>query len=262
MITVANLTRRFKNFTAVDSVSFEVHPGEIFGFLGPNGAGKSTIVMMLITLLKPSSGWAEICGYNVVKESSKVRENISVVFQDHTSDEWLTGREYLLLHAGIYNASEARVEDLLRIFNLDGWKDTVIKQYSSGMRRRLEIARGLIHYPKLLFLDEPTQGLDLQTRMKIWSYVESLNKEEDVTIFLTTHYMEEADKLCDRIAIIDYGKIVAIGTSEELKSVLDGNVKKPTLDDVFIHYTKEEIRDGTSNDKMHSFRRFRGSGFI
>jgi ABC-2 type transport system ATP-binding protein len=316
VIQTINLTKEYGELRAVDSVSLSIRKGEIFGLLGPNGAGKSTTIMMLTTLLKPSSGRAEICGYDVVKEPNKVRKSISVVFQDHTSDEWLTGWEYLRLHAGIYNSSEARIEELLILFNLKEWKDTPIKHYSSGMRRRLEIARGLVHHPEVLFLDEPTLGLDIQTRLKIWSYIESLSREEDVTIFLTTHYMEEADKLCDRIAIIDDGKIVAIGSSEELKSVLNSNlitvkvknpedmmqilsvlgmeseiqgnsiqvhttnagiseiydvvrdmqndvelfnVKKPTLDDVFIYYTGREIRDEASEHRRHPLMR---RGFI
>jgi ABC-2 type transport system ATP-binding protein len=316
VIQTINLTKEYGELRAVDSVSLSIRKGEIFGLLGPNGAGKSTTIMMLTTLLKPSSGRAEICGYDVVKEPNKVRKSISVVFQDHTSDEWLTGWEYLRLHAGIYNSSEARMEELLKLFNLKEWKDTPIKHYSSGMRRRLEIARGLVHHPEVLFLDEPTLGLDIQTRLKIWSYIESLSREEDVTIFLTTHYMEEADKLCDRIAIIDDGKIVAIGSSEELKSVLNSNlitvkvknpedmmqilsvlgmeseiqgnsiqvhttnagiseiydvvrdmqndvelfnVKKPTLDDVFIYYTGREIRDEASEHRRHPLMR---GGFI
>ena len=317
VIQTTNLTKEYGNIKAVDNVNLSIRKGEIFGLLGPNGAGKSSIIMMLTTLLKPSSGRAEICGYDVVREPNKVRKSISAVFQDHTSDEWLTGWEYLRLHAGIYNSGDGRIEELLKLFNLRDWEDTPIKQYSSGMRRRLEIARGLVHHPEVLFLDEPTLGLDVQTRLKIWSYVESLSREEGVTIFLTTHYMEEADKLCNRVAIIDGGKIVAIGTSEELKSVLDHNivtirvknpedvmqilqelgmesemqgntilihttnagiseiydvvrgmqnddvelfnVKKPTLDDVFIHYTGREIRDGASEPRHHLLMR---RGFI
>jgi len=321
VIQTTNLTKQYGELKAVDNINLSIRRGEIFGLLGPNGAGKSTLIMMLTTLLKPSGGMAEICGYDVVKEPNKVRKCISAVFQDHTSDEWLTGREYLRLHAGIYNASEARMEELLKLFNLKDWENTTIKQYSSGMRRRLEIARGLIHCPEVLFLDEPTLGLDVQTRQMIWSYIESLNREEGVTVFLTTHYMEEADKLCNRVAIIDGGKIVALGTSEELKSVLDHNivtikvknpeavmqilqelgvesetqgntvqvhttnsgiseiydlvrgmqnddvelfnVKKPTLDDVFIHYTGRDIRDEVSEHRHHPLMRkgFR-RGFI
>jgi len=164
VIQTTNLTKQYGELKAVDNINLSIRRGEIFGLLGPNGAGKSTLIMMLTTLLKPSGGMAEICGYDVVKEPNKVRKCISAVFQDHTSDEWLTGWEYLHLHAGIYNASEARIEELLKLFNLKDWENTTIKQYSSGMRRRLEIARGLIHCPEVLFLDEPTLGLDVQTR--------------------------------------------------------------------------------------------------
>ena len=244
MIKVTNLTKRFRDFTAVDNISFEVSAGEIFGFLGPNGAGKTTAIMMLTTLLRPSDGGATVCGFDLSRGTGRIRRKIGVVFQDHTSDDWLTGREYLKLHAGIYNINEDRVEDLLDLFDLKRWDGSIIKEYSSGMRRRLEIARGLIHHPRLLFLDEPTLGLDVQTRWKIWDHIESLRKKEGLTVFLTTHYMEEADKLCDRIAIIDNGRIVAIGTPDELKSVLDGD--HSTMDEVFLHYTGRDLRDDVS----------------
>ena len=255
MIDVVNLTKRFKDFTAVDHISFKVSAGEIFGFLGPNGAGKTTTIMMLTTLLKPSNGRAAVCGFDLSKESGMIRRNIGVVFQDHTSDEWLTGREYLQLHAGIYDINEDRIENLLDLFDLKRWGESVIKEYSSGMRRRLEIARGLIHYPKVLFLDEPTLGLDVQTRQRIWDYIESLKKKDGITVFLTTHYMEEADKLCDRIAIIDHGKIVAIGTPDELKSILEGD--HPTLDEVYLYYTGSNMRDMVSTNRVHRPMGFR-----
>lgn len=255
MIDVVNLTKRFKDFTAVDHISFKVSAGEIFGFLGPNGAGKTTTIMMLTTLLKPSNGRAAVCGFDLSKESGMIRRNIGVVFQDHTSDEWLTGREYLQLHAGIYDINEDRIENLLDLFDLKRWGESVIKEYSSGMRRRLEIARGLIHYPKVLFLDEPTLGLDVQTRQRIWDYIESLKKKDGITVFLTTHYMEEADKLCDRIAIIDHGKIVAIGTPDELKSILEGD--HPTLDEVYLYYTGSNMRDMVSTNQVHRPMGFR-----
>ena len=254
MIEVLNLTKRFKDFTAVDHISFEISAGEIFGFLGPNGAGKTTAIMMLTTLLKPNDGRATVCGFDLSREPGKIRREIGVVFQDHTSDDWLTGREYLQLHAGIYGVNEDRIEDLLKLFDLNRWGGSVIKEYSSGMRRRLEIARGLIHHPRILFLDEPTLGLDVQTRQKIWSYIESLNKKEGITVFLTTHYMEEADKLCDQIAIIDHGKIVAIGTPNELKSILEGD--HPTLDEVFLNYTGKDVRDNVSANRRHRPKRF------
>jgi ABC-2 type transport system ATP-binding protein len=255
MIEVSNLTKRFRDFTAVDHISFEVSAGEIFGFLGPNGAGKTTAIMMLTTLLHPSDGRATVCGFDISNEPGKIRREIGVVFQDHTSDDWLTGREYLKLHAGIYDVSMDRVDDLLELFDLKRWEGSVIKEYSSGMRRRLEIARGLIHNPSVLFLDEPTLGLDVQTRQRIWVHIESLRRDEGLTVFLTTHYMDEADKLCDRIAIIDHGQIVAIGTPDELKSTVDGG--RPTLDEVFLHYTGQDTRDEVSSNRPHQgFRRW------
>ena len=249
MIKVMNLTKRFRDFTAVDHISFEVSAGEIFGFLGPNGAGKTTAIMMLTTLLRPSDGKATVCGFDISKEQGKIRREIGVVFQDHTSDDWLTGREYLQLHAGIYGVNDDRIEDLLELFDLKKWEKSVIKEYSSGMRRRLEIARGLIHHPRVLFLDEPTLGLDVQTRQRIWDHIESLRKEENITVFLTTHYMDEADKLCDRIAIIDHGKIVAIDAPNVLKSMMDGD--NQTLDEVFLHYTGRDMRDTVSANVHH-----------
>ncbi len=255
MIEVSNLTKRFRDFTAVDHISFEVSAGEIFGFLGPNGAGKTTAIMMLTTLLRPSDGRATVCGFDVSKEQGAIRRKIGVVFQDHTSDDWLTGREYLQLHAGIYDVNMDRVEDLLELFELKRWEESVIKEYSSGMRRRLEIARGLIHDPRVLFLDEPTLGLDVQTRQRIWDHIESLRRDERLTVFLTTHYMDEADKLCDRIAIIDRGQIVAIGSPDELKSIVDEG-DRPSLDEVFLHYTGRDVRDSVSNNRHHQgFRR-------
>ena len=227
-IRTIGLTKRFSELTAVDHVSFEVRRGEIFGFLGPNGAGKTTTIRMLTTLLKPSEGTAEVWGHDILKERDAVRKSIGIVFQDPSLDDLLTGRENLEFHGRIYGIPKAerkrRIKDLLELAQLSERADDLVRTYSGGMRRRLEIARGLMHHPKVLFLDEPTLGLDPQTRRAVWSYIQRMNKDEEVTIFLTTHYMEEADHLCERIAIIDYGRIVAMDTPEKLKSRIGGEV--------------------------------------
>jgi len=228
IIEAKGLTRRFNGFTAVDHVSFEVEEGEVFGFLGPNGAGKTTTIKMLTTLLKPTEGSAKICGYDIVKHPDKVRRVIGIVFQDPALDDRLTGRENLDFHARLYGLSkeerEHRIEEALRLVGLGDRADELVENYSGGMKRRLEIARGLIHYPKVLFLDEPTLGLDVQTRRAIWDYIVKLNREEGVTIFLTTHYMEEADYLSHRVAIIDHGRILAIDKPKNLKDMIGGDV--------------------------------------
>lgn len=227
-IKTFHLTKSFGELVAVDHVSFEVGRGEIFGFLGPNGAGKTTTIRMLVTLLKPTSGTAEVWGHDISKQRDEVRGSIGIVFQDPSLDDLLTGRENMNFHGRIYGIPKAqrqeRIEELLELAQLSERADDLVQTYSGGMRRRLEIARGLMHHPKVLFLDEPTLGLDPQTRRVIWSYIQGLNKQEDVTIFLTTHYMEEADFLCDRIAIIDYGKIVALDTPNKLKEREGGEV--------------------------------------
>ena len=212
---------------AVDHVSLDIHEGEVFGLLGPNGAGKTTIIHMLATLLKPTSGRAEINGYDIVKDPSKVRKNIGIVFQAPSSDDMLTGFENLKIHSYLYGVpSELRVKrinELLKLVGLYERKDDIVKKYSGGMRRRLEIARGLIHKPKVMFLDEPTLGLDPNSRKSMWDYIQKLVKEEKITIILTTHYMEEADTLCDRIGFINKGKIIAIDTPEQLKRMIKSN---------------------------------------
>lgn len=223
IVEVKNLRKIYRNGTkALKGVSFEVEEGEVFGFLGPNGAGKTTTIKILTTLIKPSGGTARVCGFNVVGEAYRVRENIGVVFQEPALDSRLTGRENLDFHARLYGISRAereeRIEELLKMIDLEKDADKLVKYYSGGMKRRLEIARGLMHFPKVLFLDEPTLGLDVQTRRKIWEYIEKVREKEGVTIFLTTHYMEEAEKMCDRIAIIDHGRILEIGELEELLS--------------------------------------------
>lgn len=228
LIQTIDLTRRFGDLVAVDRLNIAVERGEIFGFLGPNGAGKTTTISMLCTILTPTSGTAKVNGFDIVKQATQVRKSIGIVFQDPSVDDRLTGRENLYMHANLYSvpASEqkSRIENVLKLVELEDRADDILRTYSSGMRRRLEIARGLIHYPKILFLDEPTIGLDPQTRDHIWTYIEGLKEAHDITIVLTTHYMEEADRLSDKVGIIDYGKIVALDTPAKLKKTLEGDV--------------------------------------
>lgn len=236
IITTENLTKKFDDFTAVDNISFSVKKGEIFGFLGPNGAGKTTTIKMLTTLLYPTDGSAHVASFDIIKERDKVRKNIGVVFQDPALDTELTGQENLDFHARMYGLSKderkTRINEVLKLVDLEDKKDTLVKHYSGGMKRRLEIARGLMHYPTILFLDEPTLGLDSQTRQAIWAYIRKMNKEENTTIFLTTHYMDEADHLCDRVGIIDRGKILVIDSTDNLKnSVGDDLITLSSTDD-------------------------------
>jgi ABC-2 type transport system ATP-binding protein len=308
-IETLDLTKRFGVLTAVDKVNLEVDQGEIFGLLGPNGAGKSTFISMLCTILKPSQGTAKVEGYDINSEASDVRRSIGIVFQDPSIDDKLTGMENMELHADLYgvprDVMHSRIEEVLQLVELKDRASHFVNTYSGGMRRRLEIARSLIHYPKVLFLDEPTIGLDPQSRDHIWNYIKDLKKRENITIILTTHYMEEADKLCDRIAIIDQSRIIALDTPQNLKSKLEGEtiiiesndndllsrkltevkladtilktnhelnlcvenahttlarivelavslgihidnitIREPDLNDVFMHFTGREIRDG------------------
>jgi len=228
IIKVNNLIKRFKKLTAVDSISFSVRKGEIFGFLGPNGAGKTTTIKMLTTLLNPSEGSATIADYDIVKKRNQVRQNIGVVFQEPALDTNLTGEENLEYHARMYGIKKSnrkkRINEVLKLVDLENKRKVLVKNYSGGMKRRLEIARGLMHYPTVLFLDEPTLGLDAVTRRTIWEYVKKMNKEEGTTIFLTTHYMDEADYLCDRVAIIDQGKILVIDNINNLKTSIGKDV--------------------------------------
>ncbi len=315
-IETAGITKEFEEITAVNNVSISVKPGELFGLLGPNGAGKTTLISMLSTMAEPSGGAAKVWGFDIIREASQVRQNIGVVFQDTTLDDRLTGRENLDLHGRLYGLEsrlrKRRIEEVLSLVELKERADAIVKTYSGGMMRRLEIARGLMHHPRILFLDEPTLGLDPQTRIHIWEYIKTMNKEEGVTIVLTTHYMEEADHLCDRIAIIDHGEIVALDSPDALKSMLGGDVitlelenpedtdrlfdiyqkngcvntvsmkygeifitvrngerqiphvlshasnagvpvrsvslRKPTLDDVFLHHTGRAIRDKVASE--------------
>jgi ABC-2 type transport system ATP-binding protein len=304
IIETTNLTKKFEKMTAVDNLNLQIKEGEIFGLLGPNGAGKTTTLLMLVTLKPPTSGTATINGFDIVQQPDKVRKSIGIVFQDPSSDEILTGYENLKLHGWLYDMPdelrEERIKEVLHLVDLIDRKDDRVKKYSGGMRRRLELARGLMHHPKVLFLDEPTLGLDPQSREHIWNYIEKLAKEKNMTIIITTHYMDEADKLCDRLAIIDKGKIVVLGSPKQLKKDIGGDIirlkaqtldldalkklpyikeispcdgevcltlenanihlqeilnvvgkidsveiRSPTLDDVFLHYTGRAIREDT-----------------
>ena len=287
---------------AVDGVSLEIGRGEVFGLLGPNGAGKTTLLHMLATLIRPTSGSAWVNGYHIVREAHKVRQSIGIVFQDPSSDDLLTGYENMKLHALMYGVPrdvlEDRISRLLRLVEMEERAHDLVRHYSGGMRRRLELARGLLHSPRVLFLDEPTLGLDPGSREHVWGYIQDLVKERDLSIIITTHYMEEAERLCDRVAIIDMGRIVALDTPAKLKERVGGEVLKlkirnprldrlkkgyikkvetkgeylyltvedagkhlqeilaevgevesvelrtPTLNDVFLHYTGREIREG------------------
>jgi ABC-2 type transport system ATP-binding protein len=319
IISTSNLTKKFDTFTAVDNISFTIKKGEIFGFLGPNGAGKTTTIKMLTTLLYPTDGTATIAESDIIKQRDKVRQNIGVVFQEPALDTELTGRENLDFHARMYGLGQKkrkqRIDDVLKLVDLEVKQNVLVKNYSGGMKRRLEIARGLMHYPTVLFLDEPTLGLDAQTRRAIWAYIKKMNKEESTTIFLTTHYMDEADHLCDRVGIIDRGKLLVIDSTSNLKNSIGHDVitlscsdltklhdrlvkeswiqnvkqhdssltlgvekgdekipeiieiaqslklkiksidvRKPTLDDVFLHFTGRMMRDEEPENpmKMHA----------
>jgi len=250
-ITVNNLTKKFNNFAAVDGISFAVEERECFGLLGPNGAGKTTTINILATLLPLTAGSATVAGFDVCKQKNQVRQSIGIVFQEPALDSRLTGRENLEFHAMMYGIDrltrQKRIKALLELVELSEKADVLVRNYSGGMKRRLEIARGLIHRPRVLFLDEPTLGLDSQTRRLIWNYIKRLNKESDVTIILTTHYMEEADDFCDRIAIIDHGKIVTMDTPANLKAALG---PQASLEDVFIKYTGNTIRNIEEREKI------------
>ncbi|NWF98611.1 MAG: ABC transporter ATP-binding protein [Nitrospirae bacterium] len=227
VIKVQNLVKRYNHITAVNDISFQVEESTIFGFLGPNGAGKTTTISILCTLLSPTSGNAYIAGYDCMKYPSEVRKSIGIVFQDSTLDKDLTGYENLVFHAYLYNVPKSniknRVNSVLNFVGLYERKDELVKKYSGGMKRRLEVARGLIHNPRVLFLDEPTLGLDPQSRANLWEFIIKLPEEQNVTIFMTTHYMEEAE-VCNKIAIIDNGKIIASGSPDELKKIIGGDV--------------------------------------
>lgn len=228
MIKIKRLVKKYGDHIAVDNLTLDINENEVFGLLGSNGAGKTTTIHMLATLLKPSSGSATVNGYDIVQEPAKVRSSIGIVFQAPSSDDILTGYENLQLHSMLYNVPrhirKQRIEEVLKLVGLTERKHDQVKTYSGGMRRRLEIARGLLHKPKVMFLDEPTLGLDPASRETMWKYIKHLVREEKMTVILTTHYMEEADILCDRIAIIDKGKIVALDTPKGLKARLGGDI--------------------------------------
>jgi ABC-2 type transport system ATP-binding protein len=245
IISVEGVTKKFKEVTAVNNISFTVKKGEIFGFLGPNGAGKSTTIKMLTTLLQPTEGKLMLAGHDVVKEQNTTRQVFGIVFQDPSLDGDLTAYENLELHAILYKIDKksipVRAEELLKLVELWDRKDSLVKTFSGGMKRRLEIARGLMHHPKILFLDEPTLGLDAQTRNLLWNYISKLNEKEGMTIFFTTHYLGEAEDVADRIAIIDHGNIVALGTSEELKK----QTGTDSLEKAYLELTGKDVRDET-----------------
>ena len=247
-VEVREIVKRFGTFTAVDGISFSVAPGEIFGLLGPNGAGKSTLIRMMVTLLPPTSGTAIINGFDVRKQADQVRRSIGVIPQAMTTDLELSVEENLLIFAKLYGVSGEKrarlIPELLAAVELTQWADKQVKNLSGGMRRRVEIARGLVHEPRVFFLDEPTTGLDPVSRTAVWEMLRKVKGERDLTVLLTTHYMDEADKLCDRLAIVDHGKLVALDSPEALKASIPGrSAKDTTLDDVFVHYTGRELRD-------------------
>jgi len=245
IISVKNATKKFKEVVAVDNISFDVNAGEIFAFLGPNGAGKSTTIKMLTTLLRPTEGSLFLSGHDVNKEQDAARKVFGIVFQDPSLDDELTAFENMQLHAVLYGLDKKtmtdRTEDLLKLVELWDRRHSIVKTFSGGMKRRLEIARGLLHHPQVLFLDEPTLGLDAQTRNLLWNYVQQLNDKEGMTIFFTTHYLAEAEAIANRIAIIDHGKIVAMGNTEELKT--QTNTEK--LEEAYLELTGKTVRDET-----------------
>ena len=260
MISVQNLTKKFKDFVAVDHISFDVKEGEIFAFLGPNGAGKTTTIKMLTTLLLPTEGTLSISGIDPVKSKDAARHSFGIVFQDPSLDDELTAYENMEFHGILYQVPKKilreRIQQLLKFVELWDRKDDLVKHFSGGMKRRLEIARGLTHHPKILFLDEPTLGLDPQTRNHIWTYIKELNQKEGMTVFFTTHYMEEADRAANRIAIIDHGKIIVQGTPAELKA----KTKTTSLEDAFLALTGKAIRAEESSgiDRMRMRRHVMG----
>jgi ABC-2 type transport system ATP-binding protein len=257
IIEIKNLTKKFKDFAAVDDITFNVKEGEIFAFLGPNGAGKTTTIKMLTTLTNPTSGSILINGYDPTKQQHAARASFGIVFQDPSLDDELTAYENMNLHGMLYKVKvkdrRERIKQLLTFVELWDRRNDLVKHFSGGMKRRLEIARGFLHHPKVLFLDEPTIGLDPQTRNHIWDYLKKMNKEEGTTVFLTTHYMDEADKVSDKIAIMDHGKIVAQGTSKELELKTNTN----SLEEAFLSLTGTAIREETVKSQSGHARAWR-----
>lgn len=256
-ITVTNLTKVFGSFTAVKDISLSVEKGKIFAFLGPNGAGKTTTIKMLTTLLRPTSGSISLNNFDVLTQKDAARKSFGIVFQDPSLDDELTTYENMEFHAVLFGIPSAtrkkRIQELLTFVELWDRKDHLVKTFSGGMKRRLEIARGLLHHPTVLFLDEPTIGLDPQTRNLLWTHIRELNKKENVTVFLTTHYMEEAEKMADTIAVIDHGQIIAQGTAATLKK----QTKTTTLEEAFLSLTGKTIRDeeATGAESMRQMRK-------
>jgi ABC-2 type transport system ATP-binding protein len=258
-IVLDHVTKKFGDFTAVNDIGLAVDRGEIFAFLGPNGAGKSTTIKMVTTLLRPTAGRLELAGHNVVSDKAGTRRSFGVVFQDPSLDEDLTAYENMYFHAALYGVPvkelQSRIQELLTLVELQERQKSLVKTFSGGMKRRLEIARGLLHHPEVLFLDEPTLGLDAQTRNLLWSYVKKLSTEKGMTVFFTTHYLEEAEAVAGRIAIIDHGTIVALGTASELKK--QTNTK--SLEAAYLQLTGSAVRDESvgSADAMRARARMR-----
>jgi ABC-2 type transport system ATP-binding protein len=254
VIAAKDVVKRFGEITAVDHISFEVKKGEIFAFLGPNGAGKSTTIKMLTTMLRPTEGTLKLAGHDVTKERDAARQAFGIVFQDPSLDEELSAYENMELHAILYGVPKKtrpqRIQELLELVELWQRKDSMVKTFSGGMRRRLEIARGLLHEPRILFLDEPTLGLDTQTRNLMWSYVKRLSQEKGMTIFFTTHYLDEAEEVAERIAIIDQGRIVATGTTPELCQ----QTRTKTLEKAYLKLTGSDIRDESGDNSGLNFK--------
>lgn len=257
IIEVKNLVKKFDDITAVDNISFGVEKGDIFAFLGPNGAGKTTTIKIFTTLLSPTSGQVLINGFDPVADPDNVRRSFGIIFQDPSLDDELTAFENLEFHGMLYDVPKkirrARIDELLKVVELEKRRNDLVKEFSGGMKRRLEIARGLLHHPKIIFLDEPTLGLDPQTRNHLWSYIKDMNQKEGITVFFSTHYMEEAERMASQIAVIDYGKIIAEGSAEKLKE----QTGTASLEEAFLKLTGKQIREESASviDQLRTKRR-------